>query len=110
VRSLLLSSLVDTAVELSEKKLSSLKLHTRRLGSYELGSSVSVVSDYRLNDRGSIPGRVGMVFVLGIASIPAVVLTQPPVPGSKARPCVTLTIHPIQFRHPSRRTLNNTLE
>jgi hypothetical protein len=48
------------------------------------GSSVSVVSDYRLEDRGSIPGR-GSLLSSGYGG---------PVPGVKRGRGVTLTTHP----------------
>jgi hypothetical protein len=43
------------------------------------GSTVSVVSDYRLDDRGSIPGQRHMIFPLASMSRPALRLTQPPI-------------------------------
>jgi hypothetical protein len=57
------------------------------------GSSVSILSDYRLDDRGSIPDRGRGFFSLASVSRPALRLTQPPVqwvpggpfPGGKAR-------------------------
>jgi hypothetical protein len=43
------------------------------------GSSVSIVSDYGLGDRGSIPGRGKKIFPLASVSRPALRPTQPPV-------------------------------
>jgi hypothetical protein len=57
------------------------------------GSSVSTVYDYRLEDRGSIPGRGKGFFPLASVSRPALRPTQRPIqlvlgsfPGCKARP------------------------
>jgi hypothetical protein len=59
------------------------------------GSSGSRVSDYGLDDRGSIPDRGRGIFLLAPAFRPALVPTQPPVqwmgtgdpfPGGKVRP------------------------
>jgi hypothetical protein len=69
------------------------------------GSLASVVSDYTL-DRGSIPGRGEMIFLLASVSRPALRLTQLPVqwvpgvlsPGVKHGRGVTLTIHPTYCR------------
>jgi hypothetical protein len=61
------------------------------------GSSVSTGSDYRLDDRGSIPGRGKGVFRLASVSRSALRLTQPPihwVPGVKRNRSVSLTIVP----------------
>jgi hypothetical protein len=65
------------------------------------GSSVSIVSDYALDDWGSIPGGGQRIFPPSSVSRPALRPTQPPVqwvlgvlPRGKARPGVTLTIHP----------------
>jgi hypothetical protein len=63
------------------------------------GSSVSVVPDYRLDDRGFIPGREKPNFLLASVSR----LTQPPFqwvpgvlcPGVKRGRGVTLTAHAI---------------
>jgi hypothetical protein len=49
-------------------------------------SSVSIVSDYRLDDRDSIPDRGRGFFLLAPASRPALGSTQPPFPGDKAWP------------------------
>jgi hypothetical protein len=65
------------------------------------GSSGSIVSDYGLDDRGSIPDR-GRGFLLAPTSRLALGPTQPPVqwvpgvlsPGVKRGRGVTLTIHP----------------
>jgi hypothetical protein len=43
------------------------------------GSSVSIVSDYGLDDHGSIPGGVKRIFPLASVSRPAVRPTQPPI-------------------------------
>jgi hypothetical protein len=68
------------------------------------GISVSIVSDYRLVDRGSITGRgKGFFFPLASVSRPALRLTQPPIqwvlgvlfPGVTRGRGVTLTTHPI---------------
>jgi hypothetical protein len=60
---------------------------------WELGSSVSIVSGYGLDDRGSIPGRGKMIFPLacvqtGSGAHPAscTIGTGGPFPGGKARP------------------------
>jgi hypothetical protein len=66
------------------------------------GSSGSTVSDYGLNDRGSIPDRGRRFFFLVSASRSALGLTQPPIqwvpgvlsPGIKRGRGVTLTTHP----------------
>jgi hypothetical protein len=66
------------------------------------GSSVSIVSGYGLDDRGSIPSRGKMIFPLATVSRPALGPTQPPiqwVPGAlslglKRGRGVTLTTHP----------------
>jgi hypothetical protein len=65
------------------------------------GSSVSVVSDYGLDDRGSIPDRGRGFFSLAFASRPALGPTQPPVqwvprvlsPGVKRGRVLMLTTH-----------------
>jgi hypothetical protein len=65
-------------------------------------SSVSIVSDYGLDDRGSIPGR-DRIFPLASVSRPALRPTEPPVqwvlgvlsPGVKRGRGVNLTTHPI---------------
>jgi hypothetical protein len=44
-----------------------------------LGSSVTIASDYGLDDRGSIPGRVEGFFPLASVSTPALKSTQPPI-------------------------------
>jgi hypothetical protein len=66
------------------------------------GSSVSIVSDYGLDDWGSIPERGMRIFSLASASRPALGPTQPPLqwvprvlsPGVKRSRGVMLTIHP----------------
>jgi hypothetical protein len=66
------------------------------------GSSGSIVSDYGLDDRGSIPDRGRGFFILASASRPALVPTQTPIqwvpgvlsPGIKRGRSVTLTTHP----------------
>jgi hypothetical protein len=66
------------------------------------GSSGSIVSDYGLDDRGSIPGRDKWFFSLTSVSKPALWPTQPPVqwvpgvlsPGIKRGRGVMLTTHP----------------
>jgi hypothetical protein len=66
------------------------------------GSSVSIVSDYGLDDRGSIPDRGQRIFLLASASKSALGPTQPPVqwvpgvlsPGLKRGRGVTLITHP----------------
>jgi hypothetical protein len=64
----------------------------------ELGSSVSIVSDNGLGERGSIPGRgKGFFFPLASVSRPAARPTQPPIQwvlGVKRGRGVTLTYHP----------------
>jgi hypothetical protein len=68
----------------------------------EPGSSVSIVSGYGLDGRGSIPGRGERNFPLAFVSRPALRPTQPPVqwvpgvlsPGVKRDRGVTLTTHP----------------
>jgi hypothetical protein len=59
----------------------------------EPGSSVSIVSSYRLDDRGSIPGRGERIFPVASVFRPALGPTQPctvgtggPLPGNKGRP------------------------
>jgi hypothetical protein len=71
------------------------------------GSSVSVVSGYGLDDRGSIPGRGGMIFP--VSSVPRLALgpTQPPVqwvpgvlsPGLKRGRGVTLTTSRAEVKY-----------
>jgi hypothetical protein len=71
----------------------------------ELGSSVSSVwlRAGRPDDRGSIPGKGGMIFLLASVSRPALGPTQPPIqwvpglpsPGVKRGGGVALTTHPI---------------
>jgi hypothetical protein len=66
------------------------------------GSSVSIVPDYGLDERGSIPGRGKMIFPLASVSRPALRPTQPPIqwvpgilsPGGNRGRGVTLTAHP----------------
>jgi hypothetical protein len=61
------------------------------------------VSEYGLDDRGSIPGRGKRIFPLNFESRTALGPTQPPVqwvpwvlsPGVKSSRGVTLTTHPI---------------
>jgi hypothetical protein len=68
----------------------------------EPGSSVSTVSDYGLDGRGSIPDGDG-IFPVTSASRPALGPTQPPIqfvpgalsPGVKRGRSVTLTTHPL---------------
>jgi hypothetical protein len=65
------------------------------------GSLISAVSDYGLDDRGSIPGRGQRIFLLVSASRPALWPTQPPIQwvpvapsrGVKGGRGVTLTTH-----------------
>jgi hypothetical protein len=67
------------------------------------GSSVSTVSDYGLDGRGSIPDRGRGSFPLPSASRPALGPTQPPIqwvpgalsPGVKRGRGVMLTTHPL---------------
>jgi hypothetical protein len=70
---------------------------------YEWGSSVSMMSDYRLDERGSILGRgKGIFFPLASVSRTALGPTQPPVQwvldflslGVNSGRRVTLTTHP----------------
>jgi hypothetical protein len=69
----------------------------------EPGSLVSVVSDYGLDGRGSIPDRGRRIFPLTSASRPALGPTQPPIqwvpgalsPGVKRGRRVMLTTHPL---------------
>jgi hypothetical protein len=68
----------------------------------EPGSSVSIVSGFGMDDRGSISGRGEMIFPLSSVYRLAVGPTQPPIewvpvalfPGLKRGRGVTLTIHP----------------
>jgi hypothetical protein len=68
----------------------------------QLGSSVSIVTDYRLGDQGLIPDRGGG-FSSTICTQPALRPTQPPVqwalgvlsPGVKCGQGVMLTTHPL---------------
>jgi hypothetical protein len=43
------------------------------------GNSVSILSDYRLDDRGSVPDRSKGIFPLASVSRPALRPTQPPI-------------------------------
>jgi hypothetical protein len=63
-------------------------------------STVCIVSDHRLDDGGSIPGRGKIIFPLSSVSRRALRLKQLPIqcvpesfPGSKVRRGVTLTTH-----------------
>jgi hypothetical protein len=66
------------------------------------GSSVGIMTDYGLDDRGSIPRQKQSIFLLVSASRPAPGPTQPPIqwvpglpsPGVKRGRGVTLTTHP----------------
>jgi hypothetical protein len=66
------------------------------------GSSGSMVSDYGLDDQGSIPRQRQRIFLLASAFRPALGPTQPPIqwvpgvlsPGVKRGWGVTLTTHP----------------
>jgi hypothetical protein len=77
------------------------------------GSSGSILSDYGLDDRCSIPGRGKRIFVLALASRPALGPIQPPVqwvpgvlsPGVNRGRGGTLTTHP-----PSSSDVKNELE
>jgi hypothetical protein len=79
-----------------------LNIRRRRYRWCEPGSSGSIVSDYVLDDQGSIPGRGERIFTLTSLSRPALRPTQPPVqwllgvlsPGVKRGRGVTLTTHP----------------
>jgi hypothetical protein len=68
-----------------------------RVAEMRRGSSDSIVSDYGLGDRGSIPDRGRGFFFLAPASRPALGPTQPPiqwVPEVKRGWSVMLTTHP----------------
>jgi hypothetical protein len=66
------------------------------------GSSVSIMSDYGLGDRLSIPGKGKRIFPLSSVYRPALRLAQSPIqwvpgvlsPGVKRGRGVTLTTHP----------------
>jgi hypothetical protein len=68
---------------------------------YSWGSSVSIVSDYRLDDQRLIPGRNKGIFPLASVSRLALRPIEPPiqwVPGVKRGRGVTLTTQPLQCR------------